>query len=503
MNTFLSIRDVRVVYPGGVIANDDVSLDIRRGEVLALLGENGAGKTTLIRVVAGLVKPVKGELVLDGVRFKPSSYRDALRNGIYMVPQMPQFFDGLTVLEDIMLTLRLAGRSINRGRLEARIADLEGLLGFKVNLSSHCWSLSIGEKQRVELLKALLLDSKMLMLDEPTTHMTPHEFNSFKGLLRGLAGEGRSVVFVTHKVYEALSVADRVAVMRKGRIVGVFQAGEVSEDILVKYMFGENGYHRVFTLKNYKEPVHVKGEPVLEVLDLWVKGPYGQIAVKGVSMIVRKGEVVGVAGITGNGQRELFEAIIGLRKPIKGRVVLNGEDVTGRDPAYRIRKGVAVIPEERVGWGLASGLTVVENIAFSLIPVNSSIGRFIVDWRKAREVAEEVVAMIDVKVHDLSATIDSLSGGNMQRLMIARELYKKPILIVAMNPTGGLDLQTSKIVRGMVVGSSKASAVLVISEDLEELLEISDRIYVMSDGVVKGVFEKPFNADYIIRAMVG
>ncbi len=501
MKTFLSIRNVRVVYPGGVIANDDVSLDIREGEILALLGENGAGKTTLIRVIAGLVKPVSGELILGGRRYKPSSYRDALENGIYMVSQMPQFFDGLTVLEDIVLTLKLAGKSIDVKEFKVRVKDIADRLGAKVNLNSYCWSLSMGEKQRVELLKALLLDSKMLMLDEPTTHMTPLEFELFKSTLRSLASESRSIVFVTHKVHEALAVADRIAVMRRGRIVGILQREEASEDLLIKYMFGENGHDRVFTFKPYSKVIHTTREPVLEVLDLWVRGSYGQLVVRGVNLIVRRGEVVGVAGITGNGQKELFEAIIGLRKPIRGKVILEGEDVTGRGPAYRVRKGVAIIPEERIGWGLAPGLTIVMNVMLSLLPLNS-MGRFIINWGRAKEIAREVIAITDVKVQSPDMMVESLSGGNMQRLMVARELYKKPKLIIAMNPTGGLDFQTSKIVREMVVDSARASAALIISEDLEELLEISDRVYVMSGGSIRGVFERPFNAGDIIKAMV-
>jgi ABC-type uncharacterized transport system ATPase subunit len=503
MDTFLSIRGVRVVYPGGIIANDDVSLDVRRGEILALLGENGAGKTTLIKVIAGLVKPGSGELVLDGVRFKPSSYRDALRNGVYMVPQMPRFFDGLTVFEDILLTLRIAGRGISGRDLRRKVDELAGRLGFKVDLDSYCWSLSMGEKQRVELLKALLLDSKLLMLDEPTTHMASHEFRLLREMLRGLASEGKSIIFVTHKVREALDIADRIAVMRKGRVVGVFKGEEVDEDILIKHMFGESNGLAGLALETYKSLQSPAGKPILEVLDLWVRGAYGQIAVKGVTMVVGRGEIVGVAGLAGNGQRELFEAIIGLRKPARGRIILDGEDVTDRSPAHRVRKGLAIIPEERLGWGLAPGLSVVENVAFSLLPVNSIIGGFLVDWRKARGVAEEVVAMTNVKIPSLDASVDSLSGGNMQRLMVARELYKKPKLIIAMNPTGGLDLQTARLVKSMIVASSRSSAALIISEDLEELLEVSDRIYVMSSGVVKGVFEKPFNVDAIARAMAG
>jgi len=395
--------------------------------------------------------------------------------------------------------VKLAGRSTSRGELLEAIGKAQERLGFKLRLDSYCWTLSMGERQKLELLKAAILEPKLLILDEPTTHITPHEFTYLSQLLRSIAREGKSVIFVTHKVREALSVADRIAVMRKGRVVGVLDNnGGVSEELLLKLMFGD-----VTIDNNGDSRVAIRGlnEPLLEVRDLWVLGSYGQLALKGVSFTVRRGEILGVAGIAGNGQRELFETIVGLRRPIRGHVILLGEDVTRRDASYRVKRGLAVIPEERLGWGLAPGLSIVANVTLSLLHVDSRFRGFLVDWRAAREAAMDVVSLLEVKHHSLDMPVDSLSGGNMQRLIVARELYKRPKVIVAMNPTGGLDVKTARAVRRMLVDYARDSAILVISEDLEELVSIADRIIVLSKGSISGVFSKPFNVEDISRAM--
>ena len=503
MGSLLEAVNVRVVYPNGVVANDDLSLEVRRGEVLALLGENGAGKTTFIKVIAGIVKPNSGELLLEGRSYKPSSYRDAMRHGIYMVPQMPRFFEGLTVLEDLILTLNTAGIKLSRGKLISKVNELRELLDFNVNLLDYPWSLSMGEKQKVEIFKALLVGSRLVMFDEPTTHMTPYEFSKFKQLLRRLTSKGTSVIFVSHKIPEVLEVADRVAVMRKGKVVGVLDARDASEELLLKLMFGNGHTVNYVTydsnLSGTREGV---GELVLEVRDLWVKGYHGELAVRGVSFGVRRGEVLGIAGIAGNGQRELFEALIGLRKPVRGSIVVDGEDVTFKGPEYRVRKGLAVIPEERLGWGLAPGLTIATNIALSLIPVNHGLGGILVNWSRVREIAEKAVAMVNVKSTGVDMLVDALSGGNMQKLIVARELLKKPRVVIAMNPTGGLDASTAISIRRMILEHAKNSAVVVISEDLDEILSMSSKVIVLSKGSVKGVFLKPFNLEDLTKAMI-
>ena len=502
MGSLLEAINVRVVYPNGVVANDGLSLEVRRGEVLALLGENGAGKTTFIKVVAGIVKPSSGELLLEGRSYKPVSYRDALRHGIYMVPQMPRFFEGLTVLEDLILTLNTAGIKLSRGELVSRINELRELLDFNVNLLDYPWNLSVGERQKVEILKAFMVGSKLVMFDEPTTHMTPYEFTRFKQLVRRLTGRGTSVIFVSHKIPEVLEIADRIAVMRKGRVVGVLDVRDASEELLLKLMFGDGHVVDQVTYGSNLTGTRDEGELLLEVRDLWVKGYHGELAVRGVSFSVRRGEVLGVAGIAGNGQRELFEALIGLRKPVKGSIVIDGEDVTFKGPEYRVKKGLAIIPEERLGWGLAPGLTIAANVALSLIPVNHDLGGILVNWEKVKEVAEKAVALVDVKSTGVDMLVDALSGGNMQKLIVARELLKKPRVIIAMNPTGGLDASTTISIRRMILEHARSSAVVVISEDLDEILSMSSRVIVLSKGSVKGVFSKPFNLDDLTKAMI-
>lgn len=502
MRVLLEARNVRVVYRGGVVANDDVNLDVMRGEILALLGENGAGKTTLARVIAGIVKPERGEMVLDGSSYKPKSYVDALRKGVYLIPQTPQLFENLTVLEDIILTLKLANRRFNKHSLQAEITTILESLGVSLDLKVHIWKLSMGERQKLEILKALLLNSKLIIMDEPTTHMTPQEFQVLEGVMRGVKSNGGSIIFITHKIWEALRVSDRIAVMRRGRIVSVMDKNEASEELLVKLMFGDNGI-RLAQIDTSIPIVSYVDKPVLEVRDLWVKDSYGRLAVRGVSFNVRRGEILGVAGIAGNGQRELFEALVGLRRPIRGSIIIEGEDVTLRDSSYRVRKGLAIIPEERVGWGLVPGLSIVENTVFSLLPMNANVfGGIIVDWGKARRIAEEVVSMIDVKIHGLNMKVEELSGGNMQKLMVARELYKRPRLIIAMNPTGGLDARTARAVRRMLLEHASSSAILIISEDLDELLEVSTRILVINRGFISGSFNRPFNVEDITKAMI-
>ncbi|MEM4969638.1 MAG: ABC transporter ATP-binding protein [Sulfolobales archaeon] len=500
MDNILEAKGISVIYPNGVVANNDVNLEVHRGEVLALLGENGAGKTTFIKVVAGLIKPLKGEILIDGERYSPSSYRDALRRGIYMVPQNPKLFDGLTVLEDIVLTLRTAGRISDRRDVLTRISALSERLGIKLDLSRKCWTLSIGEKQRVEILKALLLDSKLIMFDEPTTHMTPHEFLGFQEILRTIVAEGRSAIFVTHKIHEALKTANRIAVMRRGKVVGVLDKDRADKRLLVELMFDSNSSAEFS--QHQLEIEASLGEVLLKVKDLWVRDYYGQLAVRGVSFTVRRGEVLGVAGVAGNGQLELFEAIVGLRKPAKGSIILDGEDVTSKGPEYRVRKGLAIVPEERLGWGLVQGLSIAENIAFSLLSINSMFKGVLINWGLVRRVSKEIVSMVNIKSIGIDMPVDTLSGGNMQKLMVARELYKRPRVLVAMNPTGGLDLSTAVIVRNMILENARNSATLVISEDLEELLTISTRIVVLSKGSIKGTYSKPFIVDNIIRAMV-
>ncbi len=491
----LEARGITKVYPNGIVANRGVNLSIKPGEVLALLGENGAGKTTLVRILAGELKPTSGTIVYEGREVRFSSPRDALKRGIALVPQHPRLFDGLTVSEDLGLTLKLAGLRAGMREVRSKIKRLSEQYGLSVDPEAKVWTLSMGERQRVELLRVLMLDAKVIMLDEPTTHMTPLEASSLVKLVRRLANEGRAVVFITHKLREALDAADRIAVMRRGEVTRVLPRSEASREKLIHLMFGE-------TLPSMGSPakgVADDGGSILFVENLWVRGAHGVWAVRGASLEVRSGEILGVAGVAGNGQRELFETLVGIRKPSKGRILLDSRDVTRRPPKDRISMGVAVIPEERLGWGLVPGKSIVFNVALAHAFTN---GRLLIDWSQYTRLALEAIEALSVKTRGPHEPVDSLSGGNQQRLIVARELLRRPKLILAMNPTSGLDYRAAVLVRKALIESrQRGSGVLLISEDLDELTEISDRIVVMSRGRLLGPFKRPFNVREIAEAM--
>lgn len=494
----LSIQGVTKVYPGGVVANDNVSLDIYPGEVLGLLGENGAGKTTLVSIIAGVQEPTSGDIIYQGRRVRFRSPREAARAGIALVPQSPQLIDAFTVAENIALAASLAGKGLGLGEVRSLVKSMGSEYGISVNPDARVWSLSMGEKQRVEILKALILEARLILLDEPTTHLSLMEAEKLLELTRRLASEGRSVVLITHRLREVLKAADRIAVMRRGRLVGVLEREEASEEQLLRLMFGE----RVSgggPLRRRKP----SGIQVLRVKGLWVHGEHGEMAVRGVDLEVLRGEILGVAGVAGNGQRELFEALVGIRRPSRGKILINGVDVTRAGPGARGRLGVAVIPEERLGWALVPGRSLVFNTALGLY--SSPRGPYrgsIVEWRRARETSEEIVKRLRVKVSSVDAPVESMSGGNMQRFIVGRELAKKPTLILAMNPTSGLDVDAAiKVRRLLAEAADEGAGVLLISEDLDELLEMSDRIAVISRGRVTLLAERPFKVDEIAAAM--
>ena len=494
------MRGITKVYPGGVVANDNVFLDIYPGEVLALLGENGAGKTTLVSIIAGVQQPTRGEIIYQGQRVRFKSPRDAARAGIALAPQNPRLVDAFTVAENIALAARLAGRKLGLSEVRSRVKKLGEDYGIEVDPDARVWRLSMGEKQRVEILKALILNARLMLLDEPTTHLSPMEANKLLDLVRRLATEGRSIVLITHRLREVLRSADRIAVMRKGRLVGVLRREEATQEKLLHLMFGER--MPLGLVSRRRGP---GDETVLVVEDLWIRGEHGEIAVRGVSLNVRRGEIVGVAGVAGNGQRELFEALVGLRRPYRGRVLVAGVDVTNARPSVRGRLGVAIIPEERLGWALVPGKSLVFNTALGLYSVPGGPFRgFVVDWGRARAISKEIVEHMKVRVSDVDAPVESMSGGNMQRFIVGRELSKKPSLVLAMNPTSGLDVDAAEKVRGLLAeAADSGTGVLLISEDLDELLEVADRIVVMSKGRVTLVEEKPFNVEEIAAAMTG
>ncbi len=474
--TVVLMKDIVKVYPDGTIALRGVSFELRRGEIHCLLGENGAGKTTLMKILAGILRPTSGEIYVRGRRVSFKSAAEALRNGIGMVQQHLALVPVMTVYENLVLGLsRLPSRE--------EIEELMRQTGLRVPLEAPVESLSFGVRQRAEILKMLLRRVDVLILDEPTTNLTPQEVRVLFETLRRLKREGKSIVFVSHKLREVMEIADRITVLRKGRLVGTIYAGEASPEKLARMMVGREVVLRI------EKPPAKPGEPALVVENLWVRSDLGEWAVKGVSLEVRRGEILGLAGVEGNGQRELVEAITGLRRAEKGRVVLLGKDATNWPPSRLYREGLSHIPEDRAALGLVLDMSVAENSVLGMHrwkEFTSLLGRLVYGsvYRHAKRIVEE----FEIVAPSLDTPARHLSGGNQQKLVAGRELSKKPAVIVAAQPTRGLDVAATEYIRRLLVElRSQGKAVLLVSSDLDEVLQLSDRVAVIYEGRIMGV----------------
>ncbi len=465
----------------GVKANDSVDFDLRWGEVHALLGENGAGKSTLCSVLAGLYRPDAGTFHYDGEPVAFRSPKDALAAGIGMVYQHFRLVANLTVAENLALGHPGIGMRISQRALARDAEELGERYGLPVDPSARVWQLSVGEQQRVEILKLLYRDARVLILDEPTAVLTPQEATALFDTMRFMASEGKSVIFVSHKLREVKQVSDRVTVLRDGRRVGDVVTADAELRDLARMMVG----------RDLELPTRVDaaapGDPVLTVSDLRVAGDRGIEAVRGVNFKVRRGEILGVAGVSGNGQRELAYGIVGLRRPSEGTVVLDGEDLTRAGVLERSRRGVAYVPQSRLGMGLAPGLTTDDNLAlktfrdppFSRGPLLSA-GAF-------RDQAADLIGRYDIRGVRPGLPIRLLSGGNLQKALIAREVSQHHLVLIARSPTRGLDVGATQAVRSLLLAERAAGVgVLLISEDLDELMALADRMLVLYEGEVVG-----------------
>ena len=482
------MKDIVKRFPG-VLANDHVTFELRRGEVHALLGENGAGKTTLMNILYGLYKPDSGEIYVKGRKANIRSPRDAIRLGIGMVHQHFRLIPTHTVTENIILGLKEAGFVINYKKMNEEIKRLAESYGWKINPDARMWQLSAGEKQQVEILKALYRKAEILILDEPTSVLTPQETRALFRAVRRMAEEGKGVIFITHKLEEVMEVSDRVTVMRKGRVVITKNTRDTNPQELANYMVGRPVIFEIE--KKELQP----GDPVAVIKDLYAMSDKGVLALKGVNLEVRRNEILGLAGVTGNGQVELVEVITGLRKAVKGRVIIDGKDVTNRSPREIMELGVAYIPPETLRWGVVPSLRVVDNLflkAYRYPPFSKSA---VIDWKKVYEKAEELIREFEIITPSPFVKTRTLSGGNIQRLILARELSGiigggVPKLIVAAYPTKGLDVgATEFVLKTLVKYRDMGSGVLLVSEDLEEILRVSDRVAVIFDGKIMGVFK--------------
>lgn len=479
--TTVEMRGITKRFPG-VVANDGVDFEVAAGEIHALLGENGAGKSTLMKILYGFYQPDSGEIRIHGTRHRFRSPRDALRRGIGMVFQQFMLVPSLSVTENVLLSQPVRTWRVDDGRTASEISTQAARYGMAVDPSARIWQLSVGEQQRVEILKLLARDTEVLILDEPTSVLTPQETRDLFATLRHLAAEGRAVVIITHKLAEVASVATRVTVLRGGRRVGTGAAASLTPQQLARMMVGRD------TFDSFRRDEATPGSEVLAVEDLWATSDRGLPALRGVSLSVGAGEIVGVAGVAGNGQRELGEIVAGLRRPTRGRVRISGRDRTQASPLDVIRSGVGHIPEDRTGVGIAPRLGVADNLMLKSYR-DSRFGRGpLLDRRAVAKRARELIAEFGIQTPGPDTPTRTLSGGNLQRLILAREISARPRLILAFHPTRGLDIGATEVIhRSLLIQRRAGAAILLISEDLDEVRLLSDRVAVMCAGELMGV----------------
>ena len=481
----LEARGITKRFPG-VVANADVSFDLRRGEIHCLLGENGAGKSTLMNVVYGLYAPDAGELLVDGRTVRFTSSADAIAAGIGMVHQHFQLVPVLTVAENVVL-----GREIARGPLldleAARevVRRLSSQYGLTVEPDARVSDLSVGAQQRVELIKALYRDADILILDEPTAVLTPGEVDEFFGVIRSLVAEGKSIVFITHKLREVLAVADRVTVMRGGRVVGEADPATVTTQELASMMVGRDVSFEV--PKGPAEP----GDVVLSVHGLVAADDRGVVTVRGVDLQVRAGEILGIAGVEGNGQRELVEALTGMRPSLRGSVTIAGTDVTRATPRQVAQLGVGHVPEDRHKHGMIGPFPVRDNLVLNRYHRMPFSRRGLLRRRHIAEHARRAVADFDIRTPSIDTSIASLSGGNQQKVVVARELSGEVALLIVAQPTRGLDVGSVEFIHTQIVQRrDSGAAVLLVSAELDEILALSDRVGVLYRGQIVDVLDR-------------
>ena len=498
--SFLEMRGIVKKFPG-VIANDEVDLKVRKGEIHGLLGENGAGKSTLMKILYGLYTKDGGEIYLDGEKLDIESPQHAIDSGIGMVHQHFMLIPKLTVTQNVILGNReaanvLAGSgdrssgvlssigelfSIDRKGPQKRIEELSSEYGFGIDPTDPVWQLEVGEQQRVEILKALYRDVDLLILDEPTAVLTPNEAQRLFETLEELADAGLSIIFITHKLYEAKQITDRVTILRDGKHIDTVDTADMTEADLAERMVG---HEVLFDLE--KSEVE-KGEVKMAAQNLHALDNRGLPAVDGIDVEIRSGEIVGIAGVSGNGQKELAECLVGVRDIEAGSISVNDRDLTNAHPRKYIEEGVSFIPEDRLKYGLAPELSIMHNAGVKEYRKDRFQNGPFLDYGELEAYANEIIDTFDVRgIEDArSMNAGDLSGGNMQKLIVGRESYRNPDVLIANQPTRGVDVGAiESIRRNLLEQREKGMGILLVSEDLDEVLDMSDRILVVYEGEI-------------------
>lgn len=477
----VEMKQIRKEFPA-TLANDNVDFTAYKGEIHALLGENGAGKSTLMNILTGVLRPDGGEILINGARVSMKSPGDALALGIGMIYQHFKLVKPFTVAENIVLGMEQV-KILKKQALEQQVKALSEEYKIDINPASAIWQLSIGEQQRVEILKVLYRKANILILDEPTAVLTPDEVRELFGTLRNMAAMGCTIIFITHKMNEVMEFADRITVLRDGRLVKALKKEETTEQELAQLMVG-----REISMGRRNTENTTRNEAILRVKGLTVLNDKKLKAVNDLSFDLYAGEILGIAGVSGNGQKELMEALAGLRPTVSGHLEVRGEDISRSSPRERIGRGVAFIPEDRYGFALIKTMTVTENASLKCYRKPEFCRRGVLNYRKLEQQAGRFIEEFEIKVGGPKSLVQSMSGGNAQKLILARETAENPSVILASYPVRGLDIKaTESIHKILVQEKSRGAGVLLVSEDLDEIFQLSDRVAVMYEGTFMGV----------------
>lgn len=481
----LEMKKITKQFPG-VLANEDVDLELFKGEVLALLGENGAGKSTLMNILSGLIRPDSGEIILDGKTVEINSPRDAMHLGIGMVHQNFKLVSTMTVAENVILGLDSESFVLDLKKVSKKISEISDHYNLKVDPEAYIWQMSVGEQQRVEILKLIYRGAEILILDEPTAVLTPQESNELNEIVKKMTAEGKSAIFITHKMDEVMNFSNWVRVLQKGRLVSVTKTKDTNPKELANLMVGREVLFRIE--KKECKP----GDVRLELKNVSALNTKGIEALKDVSFEIRAGEILGIAGVAGNGQRELTEVITGLHKVTKGQVFVEGKEMTNGAPIDLIKAGVSHIPSDRVAMGIVGDMSVASNLAMKEYRKAPLTQYGLLHPKRIFNMAKNMIELFMISTPSPHTNVKFLSGGNIQKTILAREIGACRGLLIAVYPARGLDVGATESVRKDIIAErDNGKAVLLVSEDLEELISVSDRIAVMSEGVIMGII----NAD--------
>lgn len=466
---------------GRVVANENINLSIKYGEILALLGENGSGKTTLMNILSGIYYADEGSVYIDGKEVFITNPHEAINLGIGMIHQHFKLVEVFSAMDNIVLGTR--GRYVKNSALKEEILEMSKKFGLETEPDKKVYNMSVSEKQTVEIMKVLYRGAKILILDEPTSVLTPQETAKLFAILRRMKDRGNAIIIITHKLHEVLAISDRVAILRKGRVVGTVKTGETNEKELAELMVG-----RPVSLE-INRPETTSKKTVLKVVDLSVVNEDGTRGLKNVNFKLKSGEILGVAGVAGSGQRELCETIAGLMEAKTGAILYNKENIIGKTPDEIINLGISMsfVPEDRLGMGLVGSMDMVDNMLLKSYKKNKG---FIIDKKPSRKLAEELVEKLSIITPGIETPVRMLSGGNVQKVLLGREIESEPNVLITAYPVRGLDINSSYIIYDLLNEQKKKNvAILFIGEDLDVLLELSDRIMVLCHGEVMGIVD--------------